>query len=135
MDLAALLEAIYCCYREKRLADMLDLFDDRFRLIVTLPDDIPGEEGRPRSKAEMALLTHKFQEDYDILEFEPADILVENDSASTTTRAKFRHRGTGNVLETVFRQQWRFADGKALELRQMHDLGELEAFLRGLGGA
>ncbi|MEI9902532.1 MAG: hypothetical protein WDN31_23320 [Hyphomicrobium sp.] len=132
MDTAALLQAIYRCYREKRLADMLALFDDNFRMIAALPDDTPGAGPRPRSKAETALLTHKFLEDYDILEFELGPIVSTDGVTSTETRGKFRHKRTGNILDTTFRHDWRITGGKALELEHRHDVRQVEDFLSSL---
>ena len=129
MEPATLLQNIYKCYREKRLADMLELFDDNFRMIVTLPEDAPADERRPRSKAETAILTHKFLEEYDVLEFEPESLVVADGVISTMTRARFRHRRTGNILDTTFEQTWRIADGKAVQLEQSHDVQTLAAFM------
>jgi ketosteroid isomerase-like protein len=133
MDTAALLHSIFQCYRERRLADMLDHFDPGFRLIVALPDDPPGEPRRPRSKAEVALLTHKTLEEYEILEFLPATVTDGAISTQTTGQAKLRHRRSGAVVEIPFRQTWRFQDGKAVEVDHQHDLSHLSEFLKSIG--
>ena len=128
MDPAALLQNIYRCYREKRLADIVDLLSDDFKFLAQLPEDGDGD-GRPRSRAEIALMVHKFMDQYDILAFDPGPIIVTNDVASAQAEAKFRHKKSGKVLETRFFHDWRVADGKATELKQRHDLEQLKAFL------
>ena len=75
MDTAALLQEIYRCYREKRLAEIVELLSEDFAFTAQLPDDI-DDASRPRSRAETALLVHKFMEQYDILAFEPGPIIV-----------------------------------------------------------
>lgn len=132
MDTAALLQTIYQCYREKRLADVVDLLSDDFKFKALLPEDPVDGGKRPRSRAETALLVHQFMENYDILAFEPGPIIVTNDVASAQATATFRHKKSGKVLETRFVHDWRVADGKALELEQRHDLDELNAFLKSL---
>ena len=128
MDPAALLQNIYRCYREKRLADVVDLLSDDFKFLALLPGDGDGDS-RPRSRAEIALMAHKFMDQYDILAFDPGPIIVTNDVASAQAEVKFRHKKSGKILETQFFHDWRVADGKATELKQRHDLEQLKAFL------
>lgn len=135
MDTAALLHSIYQCYRERRLADMLDHFDDSFRLLVALPDDPPDQPRRPRSKAEMALLTHKFLEEYDVLEFAPGVVHQSDHGATTDGTARFRHRRTGTIADLPFRQTWRFRDGKALEVDHQHDMAHIVGLFKPNDGA
>ncbi len=94
MDPAALLQNIYRCYREKRLADIVDLLSDDFKFLALLPGDGDGD-GRPRSRAEIALMAHKFMDQYDILAFDPGPIIVTNDVASAQVEVKFRHKKSG----------------------------------------
>lgn len=131
MDPAALLQNIYRCYREKRLADIVDLLSDDFKFRAQLPEDGDGD-CRPRSRAEVALMVHKFMDQYDILAFDPGPIIVTGNVASAQAEAKFRHKKSGKVLETRFFHDWRVADGKATELAQRHDLEQLKAFLAGV---
>jgi ketosteroid isomerase-like protein len=133
MDPAALLQNIYRCCREKRLAEIVNLLGDDFKFKAELPDDLDGE-ARPRSRAEIALMVHNFMEQYDILAFDPGPITVADDRASAETDVKFRHKKSGKVLETRFVHDWRVADGKALELEQRHDLNQLRAFVKSVNG-
>jgi ketosteroid isomerase-like protein len=130
MDTAALLQNIYKCYREKRLADVLELLGDDFKFMAHLPDDPLDSGKRPRSRAETALLVHQFMEQYDILAFDPGPIIVTDGLASAQADAKFRHKKTGKILETRFVHDWRVANGKAQELEQRHDLETIKAFLK-----
>jgi ketosteroid isomerase-like protein len=134
MDTAVLLQNIYKCSREKRLADVLDLLSDDFKFIAHLPDDPIDAGKRPRSRAETALLVHQFMEQYDILAFEPGPIIVTDDVATAQADVKFRHKKTGKVLETKFVHDWRVADGKAQALEQRHDVEKLKAFFLSVGG-
>jgi ketosteroid isomerase-like protein len=130
MDTAAVLQEIYRCYREKRLADIVDLLSDDFKFTALLPEDALS---RSRSRAETALLTHKFMEQYDVLAFEPGPITVADGVASAEATARFRHKKTGKVLDTTFVHNWRVANGKAFELEQTHDVEALKAFLESIG--
>jgi hypothetical protein len=94
MDPAALLQNIYRCYREKRLADVVALLSDDFKFTAQLPDDVDGGR-RSRSRAETAILVHKFMEEYDILAFDTGPIIVTDNLASAQAQVKFRHKRTG----------------------------------------
>jgi ketosteroid isomerase-like protein len=133
MDPAALVQNIYRCCREKRLAEMINLLGDDFKFKAELPEDLDGET-RSRSRAEIALMVHNFMEQYDILALDPGSITVTDNRASAETDVKFRHKKSGKVLETRFLHDWRVADGKATELEQRHDLDLLRAFVKSVDG-
>lgn len=134
MDTTALLQNIYRCYREKRLADAVALLSDDFQFKSHLPDD-PLDPARPRSRAELTLLAHKFFEEYDILILEPAAIIINDSAATAQLRGAFRHKKSGKVIETEFQHDWRFVDGKVCELQQHHDSAHWLAFLKSIGAA
>jgi ketosteroid isomerase-like protein len=135
MDTALLLQNIYRSFREKRLADVVELLSDDFKFKAQLPEDSAIEGKRARSRAEIALLAHRSMEEYDILVFEPGPIVVTDSLASAQVQVKFRHKKTGKILETRFLHDWRVADGKACDLQQRHDLEQLKAFLESLRDA
>jgi ketosteroid isomerase-like protein len=131
MDTTELLQNIYRCYREKRLAEAVSLLSDDFQFKSNIADD-PIEPQRPRSRAELTLLAHKFFEDYDILLLEPAAIIADQGTASAHLSGTFRHKKTGRVFETTFRHDWRFTNGKICELQQHHDDNGWLEFLKSL---
>lgn len=124
IDNASLVHDICRCFREKRLAEIVDLLSDDFKFRVLLPSDA-DEEIRPRSRAEVALMAHASMGEFDILRFEPDDISLDGDMISSVAHVKFRHKKTGQELETQFQHSWRAADGKICALEQRHDLQAL----------
>ena len=131
MDPAALLQEIYRCYREKRLADVVELLSDDFKFSAQLPDDgdgdppaQPGRDRHPGAQIHGAVRHPRVRD---------GPIIVTDGVASTQANVKFRHKKSGKVLETRFIHDWRVADGKARELAQRHDLEQLKAFLRSVG--
>jgi len=133
MDTAALLRNIYRCYREKRLAEAVAWLSDDFQFKGTFSDD-PLDPLRPRSRAELTLLAHKFFEEFDILSFEPGPIVVADGIASTRLDGVFRHKKSGKIIETIFEHDWLFVDGMAKELRQRHDNDGWTAFVKSIDG-
>jgi ketosteroid isomerase-like protein len=131
MDTAALLQKLYDCYREKRLAEAVALLADDFQFKSNITDD-PVDPLRPRSRAELTLLAHKFFEEFDIVAFTPASVDITDGAATAHLAATFRHKKTGRTLDTTFQHDWRFADGKASELRQTHDGDSWTAFQKSL---
>lgn len=135
MDTTALLQKLYACYREKRLAEAVALLSDDFQFRSHLPDD-PLDPLRPRSRAELTLLAHKFFEEYDILSLEPATIVVGDDgTASALLRGAFRHKKSSKIIEAEFQHDWRFIDGKVCELHQHHDSDHWLTFLKSIDEA
>ena len=128
MDPVNLLQAIYQNYREKRLADVLALLSEEFKLTVSLPDDLPSEQLRARSKAETALLVHSFLDQYDVLVFEPGEIEVAGEMVTARPTVEFRHKKSGRILQTQFTHTWHIADGRATRLHQNHDADKLRAY-------
>ena len=133
MDPGTLVQAVYRCYRERRLAELVDLLSDDFLFRADLPDD-PIDGSRPRSRAELTLLAHKFLAEFDILTMEPGPIHIDGHIASVEVQSVYRHKKTGMVLDTTFHHEWRIADGKARELRQRHDQEQLRAFTKAIDG-
>lgn len=132
MDTSALHE-FYRCYRERRLADAIDLLSEDFRFRAHIPN-APLDPLRPRSRAEFTLICHKFLDDYDILVLEPGPFTVSDGAAAAPARGVFRHKKTGKLLELSFRHTWRGANGKLVELVQEYDVAKVQAFLKNVGG-
>jgi ketosteroid isomerase-like protein len=131
MDAAASLRDLYRYCREKRLADAMALLGDDFKFRTNVPDD-PTDPARPRSRAEVTLLAHKFFEEFDILALEPAIIVVGDDGvASARLDVTLRHKKSGKRIETNFLHDWLFSDGKFNELREELDDNWVD-FLRNL---
>jgi ketosteroid isomerase-like protein len=125
----ALLQTLYTAYREKRLADVMPLLTDDFRFTLHLPTDaIPGA-GVPHSKADTAKLFEGFMATYDFLAYEPGPIMVTGDQAAVRAHIRYRHKATGEVIETTLGHFWRIRDGKAAQLDEYHDVQHVLSFL------
>lgn len=126
-----LLTAIYTAYREKRLADTLALLSDDFRMTVHLPPGtIPGA-GLPHNKAQTAGLLETFIKTYDFLDYDPGDIDVAPDGTHATASPliRYRHKATGQVIQTRLSHFWSLSGGQATSLDEYHDTARIEAFL------
>ena len=126
-DNAALVRNIYRCFREKQLAEIVNLLSDDFKFRTQLPHDAL-DEVRPRSRAEVALMAHASMGEFEILRFVSDEIAPDGDTVSSTANVKFRHKKTGKELETQLHHAWRVANGKICALEQQHDLTALAAF-------
>lgn len=132
MDSAVLLLNIYKCYRERRLAEAVSLLSDDFVFKSDLPDD-PLEPQRPRSRAELTILAHRFLEEYEIISFEPGPVTVNGNNATVFPECVFQHKKTGKILHTRFEHIWHIDGGKLAALHQRHDGDQLRTFLQDLG--
>ena len=125
----ALLQTIYTAYREKRLADVLALFTDDFQFTLHLPaESLPGA-GAPHGKADTAKLLEGLIATYDFLMYEPGPIMVTGDQAAVRVRIRYRHKATGEVIETTLGHFWRIRADKAAQLDEYHDVQHVLSFL------
>lgn len=128
-NIPALLQTIYAAYREKRLPDVLAHLADDFRFTIHLPaDSLPGA-GTPHGKADTAKLLEGLIATYDFLMYEPGPIMVTGEEAAVRVRIRYRHKATGEVIETTLGHFWRVRDGKAAQLDEHHDVQHVLSFL------
>ena len=126
-----LLKAIYTAYREKRLSDALALLGDDFRMTVHLPPGTIRGAGIPLNKTQTADLLSDFINTYDFLDYDPGDIDISPDGAHATASPliRYRHKATGQVIQTRLSHFWSLRGGRALSLDEYHDTARVEAFL------
>lgn len=132
MDTAAVLQAIYRAYREKRLADVLAYFADDFRYVVHLPEEAVAGGDKPRNKTEAQELLQRLMDTYDFLAFDPGPIIVTDHQASVQPQIRLRDKRTGKVLDSRIMHTWRLRDGKAAALDERHDVVKVQAFLKSI---
>ena len=129
VNTTTLLQSLYAAYREKRLADVLANFTDDFRFTIHLPaESLPGA-AEPHGKAETARLLGGLIATYDFLMYEPGPIMVTGDQAAVRVRIRYRHKATGEAIETTLGHFWRMRDGKAAQLDEYHDVQHVASFL------
>jgi ketosteroid isomerase-like protein len=129
----ALLQTIYAAYREKRLADVLALLADDFRFTIHLPADALPGAGVPHDKAATATLLEGLIASYAFLAYEPGPIMVTGEEAAVRVRIRYRHKATGEAIETTLGHFWRVRDGKATQLDEYHDVQHVTSFLSKVG--
>ena len=61
--------------------------------------------------------------------YEPGPIMVTGDQAAVRVRIRYRHKATGEVIETTLGHFWRIRDGKAAQLDEYHDVQHVLSFL------
>lgn len=125
----ALLQTIYAAYREKRVAEALAHVADDFRFTIHLPADAMPGAGVPHGKADTARLLEGLIATYDFLMYEPGPIMVTGEEAAVRVRIRYRHKATGEVIETTLGHFWRVRDGKAVQLDEHHDVQSVLTFL------
>ena len=125
----ALLQTIYTAYREKRPVDVLAHLADDFRFTIHLPADALPGAAVPHGKADTAKLLEGLIATYDFLTYEPGPIMVTGDEAAVRVRICYRHKATGQVIETTLGHFWRVRDGKAAQLDEYHDVQHVVSFL------
>ncbi|HKZ95987.1 MAG TPA: nuclear transport factor 2 family protein [Hyphomicrobiaceae bacterium] len=128
-ETVAMLEALYTAYREKRLADVLDHLAGDFRFTLHLPPAAVPGAGVPQDKQRTQAMLQAFIDSYDFLTYDPGAILVEGEQATAHPLIRYRHKATGEVIETRMAHLWVVRNGKAVELDEYLNVGRVQAFL------
>jgi ketosteroid isomerase-like protein len=133
-ETVTLLRYVYAAYRDKRLADVLARLTDDFVFTLHLPADAMPGAGVPQGKAETAKLLEGLMATYDFLAYEPGEILVSGDRAAIQPRIRYRHKVTGQVIETTLGHFWIMRGDKAAQLDEYHDVERVQAYLARVEG-
>lgn len=124
-----LLNRIYALYREKRLDDVMALVADDFRFTVHLPSgSVPGA-GVSHGKAATTAMLQAFMDSYKFLTYDPGPILAEGNLAASRPVIRYRHKGTGDIIETRLAHFWTLRDGVPISLDEYHDVANVQAYL------
>lgn len=134
-DLPAVLQIIYTAYREKRLGDVMAHFADDFRFTLHLSAELVPGAGKPQDKVGTAKLLEGLMATYDFLVYEPGPISITGDGAKVHPRIHYRHKATGEEIETTLGHFWRFRDGKVVQLDEYHDVERVRFFLMKVAAA
>ena len=55
--------------------------------------------------------------------------MVTGDQAAVRVRIRYRHKATGETIETTLGHFWRIREGKAAQLDEYHDVQHVVSFL------
>ena len=131
---AAALEQLYARWHETKGAaadEVLDLLHDEVEMRSVLTNDMPNElAGHRVSKAQAGEYFAALARDWEMIYFDAYQFIADEDDVVMIGRCAWRHRETGQEVDTPKIDIWHFENGKATRFFEMFDS---LAFARAVG--
>lgn len=125
--------ALYDAWRNGQLDVVLERLDENIEHTIHIPPAVNPIGGSVHGRAATAERLAAIGRDYEILKFENEKILADGDEASTRVRLRYRHRATGEEIETTSSHHWRLANGRVVLFEEFHDMDAVRAFSQKCG--
>jgi ketosteroid isomerase-like protein len=123
---------IYDAWRAQDLDWLASYLPDEFHHIMYIPSDIYSGAGSCRGKAKVIERWRLVVAEYEFLEIETGELIVVKDRAAIEIPFRYRHRGTGKLLETVKANFWTLEDGWPIRLTEYYDVDGIRSFTASL---
>lgn len=128
-DTKSVVERAYSAWRARDLANLLSLYSDDVVFALHIPADVMPIGGETRGKVAVGAALQGLIDGYDLLAYEPGVVHVNNAAANAEVHFRYRHRQTGDVIDSRMRHQWLVNDGKVQRLDEWHDLTTVREFV------
>jgi uncharacterized protein len=125
-----IVEALYEAWRTGDFEAVRRGLDDEVEHTVHFAPAINRFGGTTKGRAATEERLAALGAEYEILAFDNGPILVNGDEAATRVRMRYRHRKTGEILDTVSAHFWTLANGRVVQFDEYHDDAPIEAFSR-----
>jgi ketosteroid isomerase-like protein len=125
--------ALYEAWRKGQLDVVLDRLDEGIEHTIHIPPAMNPIGGTVQGRAATAERLAAIGRDYEILAFDNDEIVADGDEARTRVRLRYRHRQTGQEIETVSEHHWRLENGRVVMFEEFHDIDAVRAFSRRCG--
>lgn len=119
---------LYDLWRRGDLDAVIGTLAEDIEYTIHIPPSMNPVGGTVRGRAAAVERFEGIVRDYEILSFENGDILASGNEAATRVRMLYRHRPSGEVLETTSMHHWRIEDGRAVLLEEFHDIDTIQKF-------
>jgi uncharacterized protein len=112
---------LYDAYREGRLDDVLDAFDEEIDYVSYAPVEVFPFLGRRRGKAAVAETAQRLRETFEYLSYQPIFLVASGDEAAAIVLARLRQRATGRIIQLFVANFARFRGTRIVEFREFLD--------------
>lgn len=124
-QIAAFIEKAYAARQKGDVEALVGMFrpDGVFR-VAGAPETFPVAADA-RGEAAIRERVRGFVQNFQFMQIEPLDLIVEGDKAARRWRAKIKHTPSGEVYEMEASDIWTFKDGKVASLIQFVDTAQV----------
>lgn len=126
----AILADIYDAWRAHDLDWLASYLPADFNHTLNIPEDMLATGGHRSGKEAALRRLGEIFDGFDAQYLEPGDIAINGEQALVTVHTRCRHRRSGKWLETRKKHIWRLEDGWPVDLYELYDLAQFEAFIK-----
>jgi ketosteroid isomerase-like protein len=119
---------IYDAWRGQDLDRLASYLPDDFCHVIYIPTDIHPLGGLSSGKRAAIERLGVIARDFDFLQFDTSELIIQKDRAGVEIPIRYRHRQTGAVLETTIANFWTLEEGWPVKLSEYHDISRIQAF-------
>jgi ketosteroid isomerase-like protein len=126
----AILADIYDAWRAHDLDWLATYLPADFSHTMNIPEDVLPTSGLRQGKGAALSRLGEIFDSFDAQYLEPGEIAVSGSQAIVTVHTRCKHRRSGKWLETRKQHIWRLEDGWPVDLSEVYDLAQFEAFIK-----
>jgi ketosteroid isomerase-like protein len=123
-----IVEGTFAAWAAEDLATVAASVHDDSLYVLHLPEHAWPIAGVVRGKQRVMASLAAFLRDFDVVEYRPLKIRVEDGVFSTRARLHYAHKRTGLCYEATIANRGRLAGGKIAYFEVLHDTARLRAF-------
>jgi ketosteroid isomerase-like protein len=118
---------IYDAWRAQDLDWLASYLPDDFCHVMHLPAGLYPEGGVCEGKHRVIERWRSVRPTFEVLRFDTSNLLLNKNSAAAEIVMQYRHRPSGEVLDTTKANFWSFEAGWPVKLTEYYDVASIEA--------
>lgn len=127
-DAKGIVEAAYRAWGSRDILTAMVDFSDDVVLVLHLPKELMPTAGEIAGKRAVIEAFQGILDQFEFIEYQPVSLAVAGSRVECTVHFHYRHKLSGEHLESDMRHQWTIEGGKVVRLEEWHDLGRLKPF-------
>ena len=118
---------IYDAWRAQDLDWLASYLPDDFYHVMHIPAGLYPEGGVCEGKHRVIERWRSVMPTFEVLRFDTSNLLLNKNSAAAEIGMQYRHRPSGEVLDTTKANFWSFEAGWPVKLTEYYDVASIEA--------
>jgi ketosteroid isomerase-like protein len=118
---------IYDAWRAQDLDWLASYLPDDFCHVMHLPSALYPEGGVCEGKVRVIERWRSVIPTFEVLRFDTSNLMINKNSAAAEIVMQYRHRQSGEVLDTTKANFWAFEAGWPVRLTEYYDVASIEA--------
>jgi ketosteroid isomerase-like protein len=125
----SVLRDLYDAWRAQDIETVASYLPGEFSHTVYIPADVHPMGGTCTGKISSMQRLSLIAAEFDLLHFETIRLMTDRNRAAVEIPMRYRHRGTGVHLESIFVNFWTFEAERPVRLNEYHDISRIKSFV------